>query len=32
MIDTDTNTMIGDFIAVGNNPLGVAATPDNSRV
>jgi len=32
VIDTSTNTVIGSPITVGNNPSGVAATPDGSKV
>ncbi len=32
VIDTATNTVIGSPIPVGNNPYGVAVTPDGSKV
>ena len=31
VIDTATNTVIGDPIPVGDGPYGVAVTPDGTR-
>ena len=32
MIDTATNTVVGSPILVGRSPIGVAITPDGSKV
>src|SRR4051794_5561600 len=32
VIDTTTNTLVGSPITVGGSPIGVAVTPDGSKV